>query len=154
MFSISLAIYMDRWMIEEHLSARSGGILQHGACAGKADNMKAEVKKHSSKRYEDEIHEILNKPVATLAGFKGLWRECLIDFDEDVGFHKNGGEQHIGEEKSLCSGQSCECVNYLKSVHSGNVDPVSTTVKALVLTGLSLIIVGVGAGVYGLYCQV
>jgi hypothetical protein len=61
---------------------------------------------------------------------------------------------HIGEEKSLCSGQSCECVNYLKSVHSGNVDPVSTTVKALVLTGLSLIIVGVGAGVYGLYCQV
>ena len=151
MLAILVSICMDKWMIEEHLSARNGGILQHSACRGKADNLRPETRKHSKSREESMIQEILNKPVATLAGYKGLWRECIIEFEG--GFHENG-EMHSGEEIRFCGGKKCECVNYLKSVHSGNVDPVSTTVKAMVITGLSLISIGVGAGVYGLYSQV
>ena len=151
MLAISLSISMDRWMIEEHLSARSGGILQYSACKGKADNLRPETKKYAKSREDSIILEILNKPVATLAGYKGLWKECILEFENS--FHSDG-TIHSGEERTVCLGQNCECVNYLKSVHSGNVDPVMITVRAMVLTGLCLIFIGVGAGVYGIYSQV
>ena len=103
--SICIAVVIDKWLVEEHLTARMGGILERNACrkpflfnpVSKHDkvqhkNLKdgmytkhreivSDVRSGSVVRNEashkNRMLQILNKPVATLAGFKGLWRESL-----------------------------------------------------------------------------
>ena len=207
--SIGTAVCMDKWLVEEHLTARMGGVLERDAC--KRPFLMSPVQKHDKAQHrklkgahgrskhvpnKDEIDaimmkaneedflnqtdiktrgiknslkrknrknkktpenqekmkllQILNKPVATLAGFKGLFRECLINHNgPHPDFYREKGSTN--SQTQWCQGIRCECTNYWTTVHAANLDPVFITVIVMVLTGLCLLLTGTVAGVYGIY---
>lgn len=207
--SVGTAVCMDKWLVEEHLTARMGGILEKDAC--KRPFLMSPVKKHDKNQHknlhnkfrqtphietdtvneiDEQIHEIddsmpqnftaveelpekqirkkgknkadaektallqiLNKPVATLAGFKGLFRECLINHaGPHPGFDRE--KEGTNSQTQMCQGFRCECTDYWTTVHAANLDPMFITVIVMVLNGLCLLATGCVAGFYGIYRRV
>ena len=69
--------------------------------------------KDEQKEKESQVEKIMNKPVATLAGFKGLWRECTFQYNtHTTSSGKDARKKSHKEAPIICDGQKCDCTYY------------------------------------------